>query len=101
MVQVKQDTTPEQALEIHRQSFHILRPQVRRMKEFLDYHEKAVKLFSSNLDALVRSLGVKDQPVPDDAKLLLMVQILDVLVQLDSLKDIKVSLQNDFARFKR
>ncbi len=69
------------------------------MKEFMDFHESAVKVFGQNLLSLVKPEQKK--MVHSDAKLDLLLHVIDMLVVLDALKDMKAGLLNDFSRFKR
>lgn len=97
MVQI--DTADDQKLAIHQQTFNILRPQIQKLKELMEFHENAVRLFSQNLATLVKPEQKKQ--VHSEVKLDYLVQIIDMLIVLDALKDMKACLQNDFSRYKR
>ena len=65
----------------------------------MDFHEHAVRVFGQNMMTLVKPEQKKQ--VHSDAKLDLLLQVIDMLVVLDSLKDMKAGLLNDFSRYKR
>lgn len=85
--------------EIHRRSFDILRPEVLKLKELMDFHEAAIALIRSNILGLVKpeQAGIVHNEEILDA----LIKAIDMLVVLDALKDRKACLLNDFARYKR
>ena len=46
---VQQETEEKFRNDIHKKTFDILRPEIQKLKEFMDFHEHVVKVFSNNL----------------------------------------------------
>lgn len=97
--QVQADTPDEKRIDIHQKTFQILRPEIQKLKDIMEFHERANRVFSQNLATLVKP--VQKKMVLSETKFDYMVQIVDMLVVLDALKDMKACLVNDFSRYKR
>ena len=68
------------------------------------FKDDMVGMFGSNLEQLVRVESKKKSEagaIPCEGLMMQMLKALDVLVVLDSLKDTKACLNNDFATYKR
>eukprot|EP00471_Norrisiella_sphaerica_P011983 CAMPEP_0184501642 /NCGR_PEP_ID=MMETSP0113_2-20130426/48214_1 /TAXON_ID=91329 /ORGANISM="Norrisiella sphaerica, Strain BC52" /LENGTH=1294 /DNA_ID=CAMNT_0026890469 /DNA_START=114 /DNA_END=3998 /DNA_ORIENTATION=- len=98
-VQVTSNTPKEVKMDIYQKEFKIFRPEIEKLYSLKKYHEKAVNI----LKTLIASLSgpEKRKEVHSQLKLDLIVKLLDVLIKLDKLKDMKSNLVNDFARYKR
>lgn len=85
--------------EINQKILDVLRPEMRKLQELLTYIIDAIDCFYS----CVSYVCYKDQHkemIPEGFYLSL-IQLLDIFIKLDSLKDYKNSLRKDFARYKR
>ena len=96
---VQQDTPEAAKQELHIATFAILRPEVLKMKELMDFTAAAVRQLTSTLSYLQRMDS--ERRVPSDPLYQGLVEVLDLLLLLDALKDMKTCLLNDFARYKR
>ena len=100
------DATNEEAAEIaakrsevNRKVLDVLRPEIGKLKDFMAYVIQAVMLFHGCFTHLTAKEARKEQ-IPEGIHLSLM-KLMDVLLILDNLKDIKTCLQKDFSRYKR
>ena len=96
---VQQDTPEQAKQELHITTFAILRPEVLKMKELMDFTATAVKQLHSTLAFMQRMEA--ERRVPSEPLYQGSVELLDLLLLLDALKDMKTCLLNDFARYKR
>jgi cytoplasmic FMR1 interacting protein len=96
---VQGDTPDETKILIHKQTFNILRPQILKLKEFMEFHEKAVGVIRVNVLLVQKADAAKS--VQSEPLLDLLIDAIDMLVLLDALKDMRAALQNDFSRYKR
>lgn len=78
-------------------SFNLLRPEVNKLVAIMDFHEDAVAFFSERAQAYASA----SNKVVSEALLDGLLQLLDVLVKLDNIKDMRASMVNDFALYKR
>jgi cytoplasmic FMR1 interacting protein len=85
--------------EINRKVLDILRPEIVKVKQLIAYLVEAVSLFHSVITHLVNKEANKEV-VPEGIHMSLM-KLMDVVLILDNLKDIKTCLQKDFSRYKR
>mmetsp|Transcript_39820 Transcript_39820/g.66707 ORF Transcript_39820/g.66707 Transcript_39820/m.66707 type:complete len:1295 (-) Transcript_39820:208-4092(-) len=98
-VQTNADTPKEVKDEIYQKEFNIFRPEIKKLSDLRQYHEDTVKKFKDLIESLTQA--EKKKEVHSQLKLDLIVRLLDVLIKLDKLKDMKSNLVNDFARYKR
>lgn len=94
MINVENDPRKQ---EVHRQEFDLLRPEIDKLQKFKEFQEKAIEIFVQNMR---RYLDARLGVMSEQHKLYL-VQMIDMLTILNAIKDMKSSLQNDFARYKR
>ncbi|KAJ1406706.1 hypothetical protein B484DRAFT_404062 [Ochromonadaceae sp. CCMP2298] len=85
--------------EINRKILDVLRPEIVKLKELVSYTLSAVTLFHGCV-AHFANKEARKEIVPESMHLALL-QLMDTLLILDNLKDIKTCLQADFARYKR
>ena len=85
--------------EINRKVLDILRPEIVKVKELTAYLLQAVSLFHSVITHLTNKENNKE--IVPEGVYLSLVKLMDVLLILDNLKDIKTCLQKDFSRYKR
>lgn len=70
-----------------------------KIRAMLDFCNVAVRVFYETIQALT-SLDAREKVVPEGLHVAI-IKLIDILLKLDCLKDMKASLNNDFARFKR
>ena len=99
MPMVQGDTDEATKLEIHKKTFNILRPQIIKLKQFMQFHEEAVGVVRVNVQLVQKADAAK--LVQSEPLLDLIIDAIDMLVLLDALKDMRAALQNDFARYRR
>lgn len=85
--------------EINRKVLDVLRPEMKKLKEFIGFTVEATSLFHSCVTHLT-SKEQHDELIPEGIYLS-MVKLADVMLILDTLKDIKSCFKNDFSRYKR
>ena len=85
-------------------SFEVLNPYIGRVKQLMYFKDDVVAKFCQNLTLLVRVEKQKkadSHQAPCEGLMIQLMKTLDVLVVLDSIKDTKACLSNDFATYKR
>jgi cytoplasmic FMR1 interacting protein len=105
-IEIPPDATVEQQSgasakrgEINRKILDILRPEVIKVKDLISYLIQAVSLFHSVITHLTNKEATKEA-VPEGIHASLL-RLMDTLLILDTLKDLKTCLQKDFSRYKR
>lgn len=100
------DATPDQKAEaaakraeINRKVLDILRPEIIKVKDLVAYLLQAVSLFHSVVTHLTNKETSKET-VPEGIHFSLL-KLMDTILVLDNLKDIKTCLLKDFSRYKR
>ena len=99
MPMVQADTSEKDKQDIHLSSFAILRPEMQKCGRLMEYCMKAVRATVATVAFIQRMEG--DKRVPSDVLYQSVLQMLDVLLLLDALKDMKTCVLNDFSRYKR
>jgi cytoplasmic FMR1 interacting protein len=84
--------------EINGKIVEVLRKEMAKIKDLLFYIQDAVTLFHNFI--LQASKSQKEQIIPEGL-LLAALQLLDVLIILDTLKEYKTCILKDFSRYKR
>jgi cytoplasmic FMR1 interacting protein len=85
--------------DINRKVFDIMKPTIIKLKELISFVTTATTQIYDCVIHLI-NLQQKNGSVPDDFYDSLLV-LLDILIKIDNLKDMKPSVQNDFSRYKR
>jgi cytoplasmic FMR1 interacting protein len=93
------DTDEATKQDVHKKTFNILRPQIIRLRGFMDFAGAAVGVVRQNV-LLVQKCDAAKQ-VQSEPLLARIIEAIDMLILLDALKDMRAALQNDFARYKR
>ncbi|XP_049848637.1 protein pirA-like [Schistocerca gregaria] len=76
----------------------LMEPEVRRFREFMEFQRRSVDLFVGVVKEFAGKL--KELP-PSDELSLCMIRLVDLLMLLDALKNIKASMNNDYSYYKR
>lgn len=111
----------EKKIVIYQKIVTVLEPEIQKLKDFMYFHQKAVKLFNT----FVTKLTAPSEDPPSGEKKQLggrfyfaniistfvcvfvealewrMIQVLDLFALLDDLKNMKACLNNDFSFYKR
>ena len=98
MPMVQADTSEKDKQDIHLTSFAILRPEMLKITQLMSFCMKAVRATVATVAFLQRMEA--DKRVPSDVLYQAVLQMLDVLLLLDALKDMKTCVLNDFSRYK-
>jgi cytoplasmic FMR1 interacting protein len=99
MPMVQGDTDDATKQDIHKKTFNILRPQILKLRNLMEFHERATGIVRVNVLLVQKAdaaKAVQSEPLLDR-----IIDCIDMLVLLDALKDMRAALQNDFSRYKR
>jgi cytoplasmic FMR1 interacting protein len=96
---VQNETSEQEKKDVYQKTFVVLRPETLKLKQFMDFHERAVLIVKNNMAFIAKNDSSKY--VHSDHILNHLVKVVDMLILLDALKDMKACLQNDFSRYKR
>eukprot|EP00002_Diphylleia_rotans_P029065 TRINITY_DN588_c0_g1_i6.p1 TRINITY_DN588_c0_g1~~TRINITY_DN588_c0_g1_i6.p1 ORF type:complete len:1506 (-),score=325.74 TRINITY_DN588_c0_g1_i6:191-4708(-) len=83
--------------EIYQKTYEVLEPEIQKVKQLMYFHNDTITAFAGHIEKLA---GQKN-PVITDRMMRSFIKILDLLVVLDSLKNMKAALNNDFSCYKR
>eukprot|EP00520_Triparma_pacifica_P016970 CAMPEP_0118647642 /NCGR_PEP_ID=MMETSP0785-20121206/8721_1 /TAXON_ID=91992 /ORGANISM="Bolidomonas pacifica, Strain CCMP 1866" /LENGTH=1553 /DNA_ID=CAMNT_0006539761 /DNA_START=145 /DNA_END=4803 /DNA_ORIENTATION=+ len=95
---INDQNAPNKA-QLNRATFDVLRPEIVKLKAFMEFQDLTIRTFCGNIQHLV-SPEARKKVVPEglyDA----LIKVVDLLQKLDNLKDMKACLNNDFSRYKR
>jgi cytoplasmic FMR1 interacting protein len=81
------------------QMVEILEAEMLKVRDLLEFCNTMIATFYETIQALT-SPEAREKVVPEGLHVA-MIKLIDILLKLDSLKDMKASLNNDFTRFKR
>ncbi|KAJ3036755.1 Cytoplasmic FMR1-interacting protein 2 [Rhizophlyctis rosea] len=96
--QVQQDQTNKG--EMYIRMYTVLRPLVARMRSFMEFRDRAVARVVDVLTSLIPEIRDKDY-FPTAQFLEALARVLDMFVMLDTIKNTKGSMNNDFSMYKR
>ena len=85
--------------EMNQKIVDILRPEILKLKELMQFVVQIVGVFRETIQHLVNPQA-RLKVVPEGLYGAL-IKVIDLILKLDNLKDMKASLNNDFARYKR
>lgn len=85
-------------MQLLRTTFDVLQPEIKKLKELMIFHEHAIRVFYQTVQRQIvdRRTGVVSEALYDS-----LIQVIDLLLILDALKDMKSCLNNDFSQYKR
>jgi len=87
------------SFELYQRTFDVLNPEMEKLMQMREFVERCKETFSSLISEMCKPER-KKKLVPDELYIV-MTKVIDLLLKLDSLKDIKASVQNDLAQYKR
>lgn len=85
--------------EINRKIVEILRPEILKLKEMMQFVYHSISVVRDTIQQLV-TVEARAKDVPEGLYVAL-IRVIDMFVKLDNLKDMKACLNNDFSRYKR
>mmetsp|Transcript_22337 Transcript_22337/g.32537 ORF Transcript_22337/g.32537 Transcript_22337/m.32537 type:complete len:1588 (+) Transcript_22337:206-4969(+) len=85
--------------EINRKIVDIIHPEIVKLKELMQFVDHAIAVFRETMQKLAAA-EARTKVVPEGLYVA-MIKVVDLLVKLDNLKDMKACLNNDFSRYKR
>lgn len=71
------------------------------MKSFMRFQTAAIEKFAQVVEYVVALHKKEKDPVVSDALMNAMVSLLDSLITVDNIKNMKTAWNNDFAHYKR
>ncbi|XP_065179360.1 cytoplasmic FMR1-interacting protein 2-like [Sycon ciliatum] len=89
----------ENRLEIYKAIIEVLQPEVDKLKAFFRFQSEAIGIFCGEVKKLAHENRRKD--FISETYLMRLAQFIDMFSVLDALKNMKASLNNDLAAFKR
>lgn len=90
----------EQRIEYNSNIINIIRPELKKIQELMYYVRDAISCIQQCITFLSSSER-KQKSSSSEALFLSLLKLLDILLKLDNLKDMKVSILADFNRLKR
>ena len=105
-INIPPDATPEERAEltskkseVNRQIVNILEPEIQKLRELMHFVDHAISIFRETMVTLATP-EAREKVVPEGLYTA-MIRMIDVMLKLDNLKDMKACLNNDFSRYKR
>ena len=105
-ITIPDDSTPEekaeltsQKSEINRKIIEILRPEIQKLRDLMQFVDHAITVFRDTLLSL--STAEARQKVLPEGLYTALIRMIDIMLKLDNLKDMKACLNNDYSRYKR
>jgi len=91
--QIKPDAPNKAAL--YRKIFDVLDPEVTKVRQLLRFHNQTVVAVARIFTELINA--EKQKEIPSDTLLDDLIRVLDMILKLDALKNMKAAINNDFA----
>eukprot|EP00842_Homolaphlyctis_polyrhiza_P002559 jgi/Hompol1/3303/HPOL_006459-RA len=85
---------------LYRRTYEVLRPEIGRMIQLMTFRDKFIGVFTDSLTSIIPDIRDRDF-FPSEAFLLAFAGILDMCVSLDTMKNMKGSMNNDLSMYKR
>ncbi|KAL9642946.1 hypothetical protein ABK040_010639 [Willaertia magna] len=85
--------------ELYRKFFDVLEPEIKKIRDLLAFHTTSVKSLTKIIVELVAN--EKRKEIPSDSLFDYMIIVLDTILKLDALKNMKAAINNDMATVKR
>lgn len=95
--QVKPDVAEK--AKLFRRIFDVLDPEIKKIRDLLTFHTQTVQYVSKTFTELISAENRKE--IPSDTMLDYLIRVLDMILKLDALKNMKAAINNDFAALKR
>ena len=92
---------PAQKRERDEKSFNVLRREIKKLRELMDFARRALHVFDKNLRHLCETTSSAGSKMVPDGYYFALTRCIDLLQKLDNLKDTKASLKNDLSRYRR
>ena len=95
----QEQTDPAALLAYHERVFQTLHPEIQKIVQFMNFIEKVIDTMQTHFRTIV--LTEMKKAVPSHELIGLFLKCINTLVILDTLKNNKSSLSNDFSAYKR
>jgi cytoplasmic FMR1 interacting protein len=92
--------TPEAKEDLARKIHEVLKPEIAKMWDFMQFRDHAVKMVSAAVTAVLADTKASEM-YPSTAFLATLSQIFDLFIVLDTMKSIKGSMNNCLSIYKR
>lgn len=93
-----QNMEQENRFDIYEKSYQVLKPQVEKMKHLLSFIEDSINVVVATFKHLIPA---KKDAFFSENFLIKMAEIMNMFLTLDTMKNVKTSLNNDFSMYKR
>ncbi|RKO90366.1 hypothetical protein BDK51DRAFT_40698 [Blyttiomyces helicus] len=95
-----QSQQQENRTEMYQKTHQVLRPEIEKMRAFMEFRDRAVTVTTEVLAGLIPDVRDRDF-FPSGRFLECLARVLDMFVVMDAVKNIKGSMNNDFSMYKR
>lgn len=85
--------------ELYRKFFDVLEPEIRKIRDLMAFHNETVKTLTRIIVEMVSN--EKRKEIPSETMFDYLIQVLDTILKLDALKNMKAAINNDMATVKR
>ncbi|KAG2375247.1 hypothetical protein C9374_009870 [Naegleria lovaniensis] len=85
--------------ELYRKFFDVLEPEIRKIRDLMAFHNETVKTLTRIIVEMVAN--EKRKEIPSETMFDYLIQVLDTILKLDALKNMKAAINNDMATVKR
>ena len=89
----------ENKAELYRKFFDVLEPEIKKIRDLMAFHNQTVKSLTRIIIEMVAN--EKRKEIPSDTMLDYLIRVLDTILKLDALKNMKAAINNDMATVKR
>ena len=96
-----QQTDQWNRAEIYERTYDVLKPEVTKMKQLMAFCDKSVGICRHVLTEMLSEHRKVAKAYPSEEFLITFARILNMFMVIDALKNMKTSLNNDFAMYKR
>eukprot|EP00761_Pharyngomonas_kirbyi_P013534 gb/GECH01013563.1/.p1 GENE.gb/GECH01013563.1/~~gb/GECH01013563.1/.p1 ORF type:complete len:1451 (+),score=427.16 gb/GECH01013563.1/:1-4353(+) len=85
--------------DVYKKEYEVLRPEIKKVIDLKEFQEETAELICENVNMLLMPDMKRD--IPSDTLIDHMIDLFDLIMKLDALKNMKAALNNDFAAYKR
>ena len=89
--------------EFNKKIIELLRPEMSKLKELMQFTNTTIAYFKNIIEKLAAKAGSgsgSGEKVSEGISIAL-IKLIDLLLRIDNLKDMKAAIKNDFSRYKR
>ena len=85
---------------LYRRTYEVLRPEIARMSQLMIFRDKLIAAFTESLTSIIPDIKERDI-FPTETFLLTFAEILDLVISIDTMKNMKGYMNNDLSIYKR